>query len=107
MKHEEIVAGIRDLEFHPGFDLRVGICSNVSHTIGIELRAGFFESYPNFSGMREYPLKHHKFDDPKEGYLHALKRSVGLWQGAFGQERRRFLSWLADNIQPDWYISCI
>ena len=105
MKHEEIVAGIRNLESHPEFSLRYGICYNVRNTMGIRLENRVFHLYPNFSGNTSYPVKHPTIPDPFEAYeeYEEYGEEEDYWKGEYGEERRKFLQWLADNIQPDWY----
>ena len=98
MKHTEIVEGIRNFESHSKFDAANGICLNVEVIFGIDLQTEFFKGYPNFSGDELYPVKHPTIPDPFEAH-----EEEGYWSGEYGQERRRFLSWLAENIQPDWY----
>ena len=102
MKHEEIVEAIRNIESHPKFNTDFGICCNAGYSIFIKLFPEFFRLYPNFSGDELYPVKHPTIPDPYEAF-----EEEACWEGEYGEERRKFLQWLADNIQPDWYISCI
>ena len=98
MKHEEIVEAIRNIESHPKFNTDFGICCNAGYSIFIKLFPDFFRLYPNFSGNTNYPVKHPTILDPSEAY------DTELWSEEYGEERRRFLSWLSSNIQPNWYL---
>lgn len=74
----------------------VGLCHEISLKYLIHLSNEIdFSLYPNFSGDLIYPIKSPCGTDPGEFYNNCRD----AWQGLYGDERRKFCLWAADELE--------
>ncbi len=95
---KEIVNHLRNLgdgKIQP-IDASCGLCWEISENFYVQLHAlVMFSLYPNFSGSAEYPIPHSEFKAS-----HAFNHFDNLWDdSAYGNERRKFCLWCADEIE--------
>lgn len=55
-------------------------------------------SYPNHSGNSHYPIPAPDGSDPEEVW----RETENLWIGEYGEERKRFCLWLANEIEKEY-----
>ena len=56
-----------------------------------------FSLYPSFSGYKAYPVPHPM--GAKEAYEQLVLRQDAAWMGKYGDERRKFCRWCADELE--------
>ena len=77
---------------------RLGVCDYLLKVHDTYIDSDKFKDYPlnkSFSGA--YPVPH-----PTEHPAVGFNEESDLWVGEYGDSRRAFCEWLADNITSEW-----
>ena len=82
--------------------LEDGICFNLTEKFGTSLFSNVWEDWDEFTGSSVYPVPC-MGSKAADAYEAASKRG-SLWEGKYGDTRRRLCLWLADNIEENWYV---
>lgn len=78
------------------YNTRHGLCREIYDNYQVDIyKLVDFEKYPEFSGDEYYPVKHPWFKDARDAYQE--QRNL-LWVGEYGEARRKFCLWVADEI---------
>ena len=99
MSYKEIIQHCKALgngETQPDCEV-VGLCRELTKLFGIDIwEIVDFSLYPNFSGDSAYPIPSFRPDmTPEEIY----DLCHNLWEGEYGNERRRFCLWVAYKLE--------
>ena len=107
MSHSEVIKlimnldeAIKELEYlgnggEPKYT-NLGICGNVCESITILKLQELWVHWPEYSGMSLYPVPHPKYDS----HLGLLK-THNVWEGEYGNNRRKLCLWLADELEKE------